>query len=69
MYIKSSRCTPYTYTVLYVSYISVKLRGKELMQMQKKPKKQKYGEEAVVYIIYQKENIGPWKVCFLQNTY
>lgn len=32
------------------------------MQMQK-------NGETVVPIIYQKENIGPWKICLLQNTY
>ena len=36
------------------------------MQMQKKKKN---GGETVVHIIYRKENIGPWKICLLQNTY
>ena len=28
MYVKSLCCTPYIYTVLYVNFISVKLKGK-----------------------------------------
>ena len=46
-----------------MSVISQESWGRgQLMQMQK-------NGETVVPIIYQKENIGPWKICLLQNTY
>lgn len=55
--------TLYLYNVM--SVISQESWGRgELMQMQKKN-----GGETVVPITYQKENIGPWKICLLQNTY